>query len=297
MTLDQLRIFLEVAQRGHVTQAAKMLNLTQSAVSASISTLESTHSVKLFDRIGRGITLTEAGRTFAQTAQALLAQAETARLVLRDLAEEPRGRLRIHASQTVASYWLPKHLVDLHERYPEIEISLTLGNTRQVAEAVVDGTADMGFVEGETPHNDLMHRVVARDELVLILSRNHPMVDQEKFSLHDYRRFNWIIREPGSGTRSEFEEHLSNLTLTSDDLKVSLELPSNEAILAAVSHGSCVSMLSQRATIGAALSGSVKIRQVTWAPRPERPFAVLTHPDRYRTRAVDAMLAIACKGK
>ena len=292
MTLDQLRIFLAVAERGHVTRAAKELNLTQSAVSSAITTLEAQHGVRLFVRIGRGIEFTDAGRTFVEAARAVIAQAEVARLVLEDLALEPRGRLHIHASQTVSSYWLPPYLVAFHERYPSVDLALIVGNTTQVAQAVTDGTADLGFVEGDTFQGHLLRRVVARDELVLLMARDHPCAQKRRLGPEDYRSFTWILRELGSGTRSEVEAHFSAMGLQKGDLTVALELPSNEAILAAVAAGHCVSVLSSRATARTTGNGRLHMRRITWSPRPERAFAVLTHSERHRTRAVAAMLAL-----
>src|SRR5580704_6357375 len=89
MTLDQLRIFVEVAERGHVTRGAQALSLSQSAASAAISALEASHHVKLFDRVGRGIQLTETGRLFLREARAVLDRAGMARSVLQDLAGYP----------------------------------------------------------------------------------------------------------------------------------------------------------------------------------------------------------------
>ncbi len=292
MTLDQIRIFLAVAKRGHVTRAAQALNLTQSAVSASIAALEAQHGVRLFDRVGRGIALTGAGRSFVTTAEALLAQAETARLALDDLAQATRGHLRIHASQTVASYWLPPRLVALHREFPEITLALSVGNTAQAAQAVAEGAADMGFVEGTLPASDLRRQVVARDELVLVLARDHPLARDAGIGVAAYRRMTWILREPGSGTRTEQEAHLRGMGLSVADLDVALELPSNEAVLAAVAASDCAAMLSYRA-VGASRLRRLAVRRVTWAEKPVRPFAVLTHPKRHRTRAVEAMLALA----
>ena len=107
MTLEQLRIFIAVAEKQHVTQAARELNLTQSATSAAIAALETRYDVKLFDRIGRGIALTQTGRDFLVEARAVLARARAAAQVLNDLAGLKRGSLTIAASQTVANYWLP----------------------------------------------------------------------------------------------------------------------------------------------------------------------------------------------
>ncbi|RAI00056.1 LysR family transcriptional regulator [Acuticoccus sediminis] len=295
MTLDQVRIFLAVAERRHVTRAAEALNLTQSAVSSAISALEAQHGVRLFDRVGRGIEPTEAGLTFMEAARSLLAQAETTKLVLDDLASEMRGRLRITASQTVASYWLPRHLMALHDRHPGVEIDLTVGNTATAAAAVMDGTADLGFVEGELPSSDLHIQVVARDELVLVLARDHAERRRPSFSAGDYRALRWVLREPGSGTRSAFETHLRALNLATGDLEVTLELPSNEAVLAAVAAGGCVTMLSRRA-VGSFRTRHIALRRVTWTPRPLRTFSVLTHPQRHKTRAARALVGLVTAG-
>lgn len=293
MTLDQLRIFLAVARHSHVTRAARDLNRTQSAVSAALATLQTNHGVRLFDHVGRGIVLTQAGRDFVDTARALVAQAEAATRMLDDLSSETRGRLSIHASQTIASYWLPRHLIALRETYPGIEISLTVGNTEQVAGAVTEGTADLGFVEGAVSALDLKRRVVAQDELVLVLSADHPLAGQQAFSADDYLSLRWILREPGSGTRSEFQAHLATVGVALEALSIALELPSNEAILAAVAAGPYATMLSRRAVGSGGPERTLRIRPVTWAPRPERPFATLTHPDRYQTRAAKALIALA----
>src|SRR5471030_855174 len=138
MTLEQLRIFVEVAQREHLTQAASALALTPSAVSASIRVLEERYGTPLFNRVGRRIELSEAGRLFLPEARITLASARTAERTLSELGGLQRGTLQIQASQTIASYWLPPLLVQFRQRYPQIELSLTAGNTRQVAQAVAE---------------------------------------------------------------------------------------------------------------------------------------------------------------
>jgi DNA-binding transcriptional LysR family regulator len=289
MTLDQIRIFLAVAERGHVTRASEALNMTQSAVSSALSTLEAQHNVRLFDRVGRGIALTQAGETFVPQARLLLQEAAATRQVLADLSQETRGSLRIQASQTVASYWLPPRLMQLHDLHPGIAIDLAVGNTAQAAAAVAAGQADLGFVEGALPDSDLHRQVVARDELVLVMARDHPLARLPDFGAEDYVQMQWILREPGSGTRSETEAHLAEMGLSVANLEVALELPSNEAVLAAVAAGPHVTMLSARA-VGAAKGRGLAMRRVTWAPHPARVFAVLSHPKRYKTRAVRALL-------
>src|ERR1700723_3806499 len=131
MTLEQLRIFVAVAEKQHVTQAASQLNLTQSATSAAIAALEARYGIKLFDRIGRGIVLTQTGRDFLGEARAVLARAKAAAQVLDDLAGLKRGSLTIAASQTVANYWLPSRIQAFHNPHPHIELHLSMANTEQ----------------------------------------------------------------------------------------------------------------------------------------------------------------------
>jgi len=292
MTFEQLRIFVSVAACLHVTRAAKELGLTQSAVSASISALEARHGTRLFDRVGRRIELSEVGRIFLPEAKAILARVEGAHLLLDDLSGETRGRLRLHASQTVASYWLPERMLAMHEHHPSVTLELTVGNTAQVAAAVLEGGADLGFVEGEVTQQDLLRQVVARDGLVMVAAPDHPVIAYSHVPPEAYVEFDWILREHGSGTRSEFETHLRKSGISPESLSVVLELPSNEAVLNAVSSGRVVSVLSERAAGGAAAAGRVSMIRIDCH---DRPFAVLSHPQRYRTRAVTAMLELIDK--
>lgn len=290
MTLEQLRIFLAVAERQHVTRAAEALHLTQSAVSAAISALEARHGVRLFDRVGRGIALTETGTAFMAEARAVLDRAETAEMVLEDLAREPRGRLRLAASQTVASYWLPPRLVALRELHPGIALRLTVGNTTQVAEAVAGGGADLGLVEGEVAQQGLHRQVVARDRLVLVMAADHPWAGRaaapEPAQLAGQP---WVLREPGSGTRSEFEIWLAGRGLSVAGLGDVLELPSNEAVLGAVAASRRLAALSLRAVETAAAAGRIRSLAL---PGAERPFSLLSDPRRHRTRAMQALIGL-----
>lgn len=290
MTLEQIRIFLAVAERQHVTRAAEALHLTQSAVSSAISALEARHQIRLFDRIGRRIVLTESGRAFIDTARTLVAQSEVTELALADLGKNARGRLRVAASQTVGSYWLPPYLGALHERHPDVAIKLDIGNTAEVAKAVEDGRADLGFVEGDVGQLDLQTRVVARDALLLVMGARHRLARKARITKDDYLAEDWLLREPGSGTRSALEKHLERMRLSVDALSVAMVLPSNEAILSALAGSNYVTFLSERTLSGRKTLTGLATRKVTWSAAPQRDFSVLIHPERYRTRAVEALL-------
>src|SRR5215471_14080860 len=179
MTLEQLRIFVAVAERQHITRAAEALNLTQSAVSAAIAALEGRHDARLFNRIGRGIELTEAGKVFLTEAKAILSRVQTAELALAELSGLKRGMLCVQASQTIASFWLPRHLAAFRRAYPLIDIRLSIGNTSQVASAIHAGIAELGFVEGEVLDPLLVSRPVARDQMIVVVASGHPMAGRK----------------------------------------------------------------------------------------------------------------------
>jgi DNA-binding transcriptional LysR family regulator len=289
MTLDQLRIFVAVAERQHVTRAAEALNIAQSAVSASIAALEGRHGAKLFHRVGRGIELTEAGTLFLAEAQAVLARAEAAELVLSELGGLKRGTLVVQASQTIASYWLPRHLVGFRRLHPGIEIRLTIGNTTQVAAAIHDGSAELGFVEGAVDDPALESRKVARDQLVIVVGPNHPWASGAAITPQQLAESEWVLREAGSGTRSVFEAAVEAFGIKLSSLHVVLDLPSNESVRGAVEAGMGATAISASAAAPSIEAGLLHQVGLTL---PERDFHVLRHPERYRSRAADALLAI-----
>jgi DNA-binding transcriptional LysR family regulator len=294
MTLEQLRIFVAVAERQHMTRAAEALNLVQSAVSAAVAQLESRHGARLFDRVGRGIELTEAGRIFLDEARSVLARAAAAERVLDELSGLVRGTLAVRASQTIAGYWLPRHLVAFRRAYPGIDLQLAIGNTAEAAKAVHDGAAELGFVEGEVEDPLLVRSTVARDQLVLVVAPGHPWAGIDRLDPQRLRETEWVLREPGSGTRSAFEAAAGGFGLTREDLPVALELPSNEAVRAAVEAGLGATVIS--ASVAAPGIEAGLLVQVP-LELPARDFQVLHHRDRYRSRAADALLWLIAGGE
>lgn len=289
MTLEQLRVFVAVAERQHVTRAAEALNLAQSAVSAAIATLEARHGAKLFHRVGRGIELTQAGSVFLVEARAVLARAEAAELVLSELGGLKRGTLTLQASQTIASYWLPRHLVAFRRAHPGIDLQLTVGNTAQVAAAVRQGEAELGFVEGAIDDPLLVARVVARDQLMIVVGAEHPWAHLDRVGPEQLGESEWVLREPGSGTRSVFEAALEAFGVKPSELRVALELPSNEAVRGAVEAGMGATAIS--ASVVAASLEIGLLHRVHLA-LPERDFVTLLHAERYRSKAATAFLQL-----
>jgi DNA-binding transcriptional LysR family regulator len=290
MTLEQLRIFIAVAEREHVTQAAKALNLTQSATSAAVAALETRYATKLFDRVGRRIILTQAGKLFLVEAKSVVARAEAAEKVLADLAGLERGSLTIGASQTAGNYWLPAIVHAYKSRFPGIAVSLQIGNTETVSTDVGAGVADLGFIEGEIDDPTLSVTPVADDEMVLVVAPSHPLAKRPLRPVSQITQASWVVREVGSGTRAVLESAVSKLGIDMRDLDIALELPSNEAVRGAVEAGSGITIISK---LVVAASLKAKTLVALDVQLPKRRFFALRHKERYFTRAEREFLAVA----
>jgi DNA-binding transcriptional LysR family regulator len=290
MTLDQLKIFVEVAERQHLTQAASALHLTPSAVSAAIKALEERYDLLLFHRVGRRIELSDAGRIFLDEAKRTLASVRTLDATLAELGGLGRGSLHIHASQTISSYWLPPLLVRFRQAYPAIELKMEIGNTEQVSQAVLLGTADLGFVEGGIGGTTLSVEPVGDDKMVVVVAPGHRWADGRPLGAEDLVRARWILREAGSGTRSVFEDALRTLGVEPARLDVALDLPSNEAVRSAVMAGPFATAMSELVVTAPVRAGLLTVANIEL---PTRHFAMLRHPARHRSRAVAAFEDLA----
>ncbi|MEC4682918.1 MAG: LysR substrate-binding domain-containing protein [Nitrospirota bacterium] len=248
MTNDQLRVFLKVAEYQSFTQAGEALFLTQPAVSLQIKTLEKDLGVPLFERTGKKILLTEAGRRLVPLAHSITRQMDEARETVLSFATGPQGHLRIGASMTIGTYLLPKFLTLFCKIHPQITVSLAIRNTHQILHDLKTSEIDLGLIEGEptrTQGLSLERSFLQHDRLLLIDSVNHPMIMGEgPVSLSDLSKFPVIGRESGSGTRQMLEEALLQLGLPPDLFNVTMIVDNPEAIKELVSLGAGISFLS-----------------------------------------------------
>lgn len=289
MTLEQLRVFITVAENQHVTKAAKELNLTQSAASAAIASLEERYKARLFDRVGRGVVLTHAGRVFLSEAKAVVAKAAAAKQMLHDLAGLKRGSLMVAASQTIANYWLPERLHRFKQAFPDIHLKIEIGNTQQVSEMVESGSADLGFVEGAIQNAVLTVEKIVGDTLIVVVGRDHPWASRDQITPKDFRETSWVLREKGSGTRSMFESALRSFNIDPSDLPIAFEVPSNEAICALVAAGRYATAISNLVVDQSLRSGAIHGIQCNL---PGRSFFVLRHRERHLSQAEIAVRSI-----
>jgi DNA-binding transcriptional LysR family regulator len=291
-TLEQLRVFIAVAEQLHVTRAAAALNMTQSAASAAIQALETRLGTTLLERVGRHIELSEAGRVFLPEAKTVLSKAFEAEQALAELEGLVRGRLRLWASHTIAGYWLPPYLHRFHVAYPRVELEVRIANSMQVSHAVLVGEADLGFVEGDIEEPLLVHIPVAVDQLVLIVAASHELASIKSMKIADLHKLRWVLREPGAGTRQIFEKALREYGTGLDELQVGMELPSNEAVRSAVEAGAGATVISRLVVAKGLAEGTLTELPLAF---PERRYLALRHGDRRRSRAGNALLEMIRK--
>lgn len=248
MTLEQLRIFLAVVEHQHFTRAAEELYITQPAVSAAIQSLEKEYSVKLFNRVGRRIEITEAGRMLSIEARKILDQVEVTKRGLREFNNLQRGELRIGASLTVGNYWLPEKISQFKSAYPGIVVECTLANAEEICDGTASGLFDLGLVTGTikpSRQDSLEPQEVGHDRLQIIVGRCHPWYDCPQITIDELRQTSWVMRESGSGTQQMFERALQGWGIDPSTLLINLVLTSSEMVKAVVESGSGAAAISE----------------------------------------------------
>jgi DNA-binding transcriptional LysR family regulator len=277
VTLEQLRIFVAVAQMEHFTRAAERLKLSQSAVSGAISSLEAEYRIQLFDRSHRHVELTAVGNVFLAEAEAILARVNLALRRIEDLTELRVGHLSLAASQTVANYWLPSLLQQFHRDYPGVNIDLWHGNSTEVEKRVLRGEVDLGFIEQDAHDKTLHIERVAIDRLVGVIGPRHAWFKRDDVSWAELTKTPWIMREIGSGTGALFEAALIEHGVPLDGIEIALTLRTGEAVLGVVASSDCAAVVSELVAATALKAGTLhRIDAITI----ERDFAALSLPAR-----------------
>lgn len=260
--LPYLETFSKAAELSSFTAAARTLGMTQAAVSQRIQALEQTLKVPLFQRQGGHVLLSEAGHRLYGYAQRIL---DLHREAIREVTgrESPlAGELLLAASSVPGEYLLPELLSKFQERYPRLQVRATVTDSENVLELVEQGQVHLGLVGGrrESPH--LEYRPFATDELALVVSAKHAWSGRKRVTLPQLATQPLIVREAGSASRSCFEQALTAAGHSVHNLRISLELGSNESIKEAVQRGLGVAVLSTRSVQKEVDAGQLQILQI-----------------------------------
>ncbi len=268
--MTQLTAFLAVVRGGSVTAAADELVVTQPSVSSAIAALGRELGCELFERAGRGIRLTEAGQAFRPYAEDVVGLLEDGRQAAREAADVAARRMRIAAVTTAAESFVPPLMQVFAARYPEVELTLDVGNREYVFERVLSHLADVA-ISGKPPADErLVAEPLLENHITCITGPDDPLAAAGPVAASELAHRAWLLREPGSGTRALGEQFLQDRNLRPN----TLTLGSNGAIKQAARAGLGISLLS-RAAVEAELTAGW-LGEIALTDGPEsRPWFVL----------------------
>ncbi len=240
-TLHQLKVFTTVARHQSFTRAAEELYLAQPTVSVQMKQLAQTVGLSLFEKVGKRLFLTEAGRELLKTCQDIFQRLEQYEMLVAELQGMARGKLRL-ATVTTTKYFVPRLLGPFCRRYPGIDVAFEVTNHQRLEERMASNLDDL-YILSQPPENlNLQVQPFLENPLVVLAPTDHPLVGKKGLSLQCLNDEPFIVREPGSGTRQAVQELFSKHNVT---VKTKLELSSNEAIKQAVAGGLGISVLSR----------------------------------------------------
>ncbi|MCF6244695.1 MAG: LysR substrate-binding domain-containing protein [Sulfurovum sp.] len=276
ITLRQLEIFLNVVKEGHLTNVAKDMKLSQSAISMSIKELENILTRPVFDRINKKLVLNEVGRAFHKEIDPLFKKFSDIEHEFQN--SENKGVIRVGASTTIVDYLMPSIICAYMTAYPDVKITLKEGNTQEIATLVENGEIDIGFVEGFVGGSSIIKEKIGIDEL-LVITENKEISEKKAVFIDELADMRWVLREEGSGTREVFLEYIKEKV---DQLNVFLELGHTESIKGILKNRECLTCISKISVEKELREGTlfqVNVKNFDC----KRDFLMIYHKDKYRS--------------
>ncbi len=240
VTLRQLKVFEAVARHLSFSRAAEELHLTQPAVSMQVRGLEENAGLPLTEQIGKKIFLTDAGAELARHARVIAQQLRSAEEALAAIRGVSGGQLHIGVVSTT-KYFAPRLLAAFRARHPGIELRLGVHNREKIVRQLADNEIDLAIMGRPPAELDTIADVFADNLLVIVASPKHPFVERRRITPADLEQETFLIREPGSGTRSAMERYFAEQGVV---LTRTFEMSSNETIKQAVMAGMGIAFLS-----------------------------------------------------
>ena len=277
MNLNQLRTFYFAVKFGSFSAAADALFITQPAVTKQVQQLQAAYEVKLLNRFGKKMVLTDAGEALYDFADKIFQIETQAEENLRDFQQRKSGRLRIHASESFGAYYLPFILNLFRKEYSRIQISVNIFPSQLVIENTGRLENDLGFISYPTAHPKLVIQEVLEDRLVLIVPPSHPFARKRVLDPWKLKEQSIIMHENGSASRNIVDEFIKRNHLL---VSVSLELSNNEAIKRAVEQGLGLSLISENVVREEVESKKLKAVRLADSTM-KRKFYLIYHKDKY----------------
>ncbi|ODA40342.1 LysR family transcriptional regulator [Desulfosporosinus sp. BG] len=277
-------VFKDVAETKNITLSAKKLHMSQPSISLQIQNLENQYGARFFDRTNKGVTLTKEGQIFYAHVRSVLDLLTNAKEQISALALNQRGLIQLGATLTIGEYILPNILAFLYKTHPDVDFKVKIANTESISQDVLEKKMHIGLIEGPVPqHKDLNVESFWEDELVVVIPYFHPWASRNSITLAELPHERLVTREDGSGTRRVMEMALKERGLDPDQLNISMELGSTQAIKQLVSAGLGITIISSLTVSRVGDRKIFKSLKIQDAPI-YRPLSILTNARATQTK-------------
>ncbi|MDR3599133.1 MAG: LysR family transcriptional regulator [Desulfosporosinus sp.] len=277
-------VFKEVAETKNITLSAKKLHMSQPSISLQIQNLENQYGARFFDRTNKGVTLTKEGQIFYAHVRSVLDLLANAKEQISALAKDQRGLIYLGATLTIGEYILPNILAFLYKTHPDVDFKVKIANTESISQDVLEKKIHIGLIEGPVPrHKDLNVESFWEDELVVVIPYFHPWASRNSITLAELPHERLVTREDGSGTRKVMENALKERGLDPEQLNVTMELGSTQAIKQLVSAGLGITIISSLTVSRECDQKIFKMLKIQDSPI-YRPLSILTNARTTQTK-------------
>ncbi len=277
MTLRELELFYYLADNPHISKLAKNINISQSAISLAIKSLEKKLTEPLFDRIGKKLILNERGRLFKEkTYKHYLALKDTEELFTKN---KLSGILKITSSKTIGDFIMPQIIFDFLSTYSDVEIKKDITNSSTIVKRILNGEIDMGFIESSYNSLDIVKERIGKDRLIIVSGDKN--LSKDSFYIDQLFSKKWLLREEGSGTREIFLEKLGEHAKGIDTYMEFSEFEEIKGLLEKNREAiTCISQFSVKKELQRGELFEVKLKNISF----ERDFFLVYHKNKYQSK-------------
>jgi DNA-binding transcriptional LysR family regulator len=286
LDINGIQAFLAVSETGSFSRAADLLCITQPAISKRIQSLEHTLGVTLFDRVGKGVRLTEAGQALLPSSRRIVGEITESERIISNLRKTTRGILSLATSHHIGLHRLPHVLRDYSASYPDVELKVSFMDSEQACQQIIAGDIELAIVTlPDEPDERLEMKTLWNDPLSLVVSKRHPLAATDKPTLKQLLQYSAVLPAQGTYTRKLIDQALH----LDESVKILLETHYLETIKAMVQAGLGWSMLPL-----SMLDRSLVSLDIRHA-RTSRQLGVVMHNMRTKSNAANAMINLLMK--
>lgn len=279
MDLWQFNIFCKVVELKSFSKAAKAVNITQPTISTHIKDIENAFGCRLIDRLPKEVRPTKAGEILYNYARRIISLNDEAKIAVSQFLGKIKGDLSIGGSTIPGAYILPKIIGEFKIKYPEVNISIVIGDTQNIINDIISGALELGVVGAQPKDNNITHFKLMDDKMRLIIPFNHKWSNKTKIPLPKLLNEPFISREYGSGTLKSINNILIKQNLTLDKFNIVARMGNTEAVKQGIKNGIGISIISTLAVSDELQTGTLKAIDIESVDLI-RPFYLIKHKHR-----------------